>query len=430
MITRTLYIFYPSARRFLADAGGELATGYYSVLDEPPMPSHYRVVLMFLLADGSSLAFSGKPVAEHEHLKVGLVATPTESEWSAFVSAAQTLAMSDTDSAQDPVVSRTKPMLGAKHRRAPAPERLGPEGVRRTPSFSRTDPQRSAGTQTMAAPASSTSASPSGQTPEHVARRELHFPSPADDHSGGPAASPEDSGYEPRIERDRESSLILDTPSMHAHLAEQSRSSYRGPTVEEEDSASDIAAMITGSSFGIGEGLNARPLTAPELDGVVSQFEISRSGEGSDTGILESEEGSSGRGETPLAFRIKDMSLVEKRRLARSGGRAARNLLIRESDRSVHIAVIQNPHITPDEVRAIARMLSVNPEVFSFIAGNAEWMRDRALAFDLAKNPKVPIELALRALSRLTADNLRFLAQGNARLPIVKAARQMLDRNG
>ena len=130
--------------------------------------------------------------------------------------------------------------------------------------------------------------------------------------------------------------------------------------------------------------------------------------------------------EKSLAYRIKEMTVIEKRKLAMKGGRGARNILIRDQNKSIHMFVLKNPRLTLDEVRAIARMTTLSMDVYKFIAEKKEWNRFPALLFDLTKNPVVPIRLALKLVPALQQNHLRYLARGGARMPVVQAARSRL----
>ncbi|MCV4684158.1 hypothetical protein OFB94_31210, partial [Escherichia coli] len=66
--------------------------------------------------------------------------------------------------------------------------------------------------------------------------------------------------------------------------------------------------------------------------------------------------------------RILKMGMKDRVRLAMKGDREARNILIRDPNRIVAQAVIQNPRITEQEVEKIAAMRSVPEDILRKIA--------------------------------------------------------------
>src|SRR5690606_10539804 len=99
--------------------------------------------------------------------------------------------------------------------------------------------------------------------------------------------------------------------------------------------------------------------------------------------------------------RIMKMGMKDRMRLAMKGDREARNILIRDPNRIVTQAVVNNPRITEQEIEKIASMRSITEDVLRQIANNRQWARAYPVVHNLARNPRTPIANVLTILSRL-----------------------------
>src|SRR5215218_3740181 len=112
-----------------------------------------------------------------------------------------------------------------------------------------------------------------------------------------------------------------------------------------------------------------------------------------------------------LIRRIMLMKVKDRIKLGMKGDREARSILIRDSNRVVAQAVINNPRITDQEVEAIASMRTVADEVLRLIALNRGWARQYPVIHNLARNPRTPLPTAISILPRLHAKELKALGQ-------------------
>lgn len=69
---------------------------------------------------------------------------------------------------------------------------------------------------------------------------------------------------------------------------------------------------------------------------------------------------------------IKNMNMAEKIKLATLGGKSARRILIKDTNKSVTRAVIHSPKIQEDEVAAIAKDKNMNEEIITIICQKRE----------------------------------------------------------
>ncbi len=121
----------------------------------------------------------------------------------------------------------------------------------------------------------------------------------------------------------------------------------------------------------------------------------------------------------------EELTNAQKIQLALHGTRDQRNAILRDRNRMLHAYVLKNPQISVDDVLAIAKNAQMGPEVFKQIAERPDWMQRPQIAVALARNPKVPSEIAVRALAHVPLDALRQIAKGTGAPPhVVQAARK------
>ena len=89
----------------------------------------------------------------------------------------------------------------------------------------------------------------------------------------------------------------------------------------------------------------------------------------------------------------------------------ARSILIRDSNKVVCSAVVNNPRITEQEIENIAAMRTVSDEVLRLIAMNRSWARSYPIIHNLARNPRTPIPTAMNILNRIRTKDLVNLSQ-------------------
>ncbi len=109
--------------------------------------------------------------------------------------------------------------------------------------------------------------------------------------------------------------------------------------------------------------------------------------------------------------RILKMGMKDRVKWAQKGDREARNVLIRDPNRIVAQAVINNPRITENEVEKIASMRSVPEDVLRLISINRSWMRNYQIMHKLALNPRTPIGQVITILSRLQLRDLAAISK-------------------
>jgi hypothetical protein len=131
-----------------------------------------------------------------------------------------------------------------------------------------------------------------------------------------------------------------------------------------------------------------------------------------------------------LATRMQEMTVNEKIKLALTGDTEARRLLIREGNRQIQMAVLNNPRITDSEIVAISNSRNVYEDLLRQLATSREWHKVYAVRLALVKNPKTPYALALRLVPTLVSNDLKVLAKSKSVPPAVAtAAKRIVARN-
>ena len=128
-------------------------------------------------------------------------------------------------------------------------------------------------------------------------------------------------------------------------------------------------------------------------------------------GDMSSEDGEVPSERVSMLYRIMKLGVKDRIKLAMKGDREARNMLIRDPNRLVSQAVVNNPRITEQEVEAISSMRSISEDILRQVANNRQWARSYTIGHNLAKNPRTPIASVLTILSRMQLRDLVTLSK-------------------
>ncbi len=121
--------------------------------------------------------------------------------------------------------------------------------------------------------------------------------------------------------------------------------------------------------------------------------------------------------------------MLDKIQRALNGDRDARQAVLRDPNRTIHVHVLRNPGLQLDEVAAIARMTTVSTELLTQIAGRREYGHRPEIAIALVRNPTLPVPVAVELVARVNEADLKQLAKDSrTREPIQRAARKRLLR--
>lgn len=112
-----------------------------------------------------------------------------------------------------------------------------------------------------------------------------------------------------------------------------------------------------------------------------------------------------------LLNRIIKMGVKDRVKLGMKGDREARNILIRDPNKLVSSAVVNNPKITEQEIERIASIRSISADILRQLAMNRQWARIYNIQVNLAKNPRTPIANSMSIMNRLQLRELMGLSK-------------------
>jgi hypothetical protein len=126
-------------------------------------------------------------------------------------------------------------------------------------------------------------------------------------------------------------------------------------------------------------------------------------------------------------IKFDKLKIFEKIRLATVGNAYCRQVLIRDSNKLIALAVVRSPQMTDMEIVRAASSTTVCDDVIRFIAGNRQLMKDYAVKLALVKNPKCPLGSSLRFLNYLNQEDLKDLSRSkNVPGALAVAAKKLL----
>ena len=124
---------------------------------------------------------------------------------------------------------------------------------------------------------------------------------------------------------------------------------------------------------------------------------------------------------------IQEMLVVDKIKMALTGDKEWRTLLIRESNKQVNTAVLRNPRISEGEVLTIAKNRSSSDELIRIILLNRDWVKLYDMKKALIIHPRTPLQAAMRFMTFLSEKDIKELAKSrDVGQAIVNNARRML----
>lgn len=108
---------------------------------------------------------------------------------------------------------------------------------------------------------------------------------------------------------------------------------------------------------------------------------------------------------------VRALPVPLRLKVARGAPKQIRNILIRDKNSQVALAVINSNPIPDNEIEAIASNRAVCEEVLAEIAKHREWVRKYPIIKALVKNPKTYTSIAVGFVPRMAVRDLRELAR-------------------
>lgn len=112
-------------------------------------------------------------------------------------------------------------------------------------------------------------------------------------------------------------------------------------------------------------------------------------------------------------MQIRLLPVPIRRKLARGASKSLRGILIRDPNPQVAVAALTESGLSDGEVEQIASNRSVVGEVLEEIARRRDWVGKLKVASALVHNPRTPVGVAVRLLTRLSHRDLAALARNH-----------------
>lgn len=121
------------------------------------------------------------------------------------------------------------------------------------------------------------------------------------------------------------------------------------------------------------------------------------------------------------------MGIGEKIKMALTGDKEWRKILVKDANKLVSGGVLKNPRMTEPEVLTVLKSGAQNDEIMRLICANKEWVKNYQIRKALVENPKTPLANALRYLSSLNEKDIANYAKSrNISSVISTQAKRML----
>lgn len=121
------------------------------------------------------------------------------------------------------------------------------------------------------------------------------------------------------------------------------------------------------------------------------------------------------------------MGIADKIKMALTGDKEWRSLLVKDANKLVSGSVIKNPRITEAEILSVVKSGVQNDDIMRLICANKEWTKNIKIRKALVENPRTPIPNALRYLSSLSEKDIAAYAKSKNISSVVSTqARRLL----
>ena len=127
-----------------------------------------------------------------------------------------------------------------------------------------------------------------------------------------------------------------------------------------------------------------------------------------------------------LLQKVQGLTVAEKRLLAMRGGREARSILIKDTNKQIVMAVLDNPKIKEAEVEIFARSRSIPDEALRTITRTKEWMKNYGVLLAVVSNPKTSAGVAIPLLYNLKLRDLMSLEKNRNVAEVIRTTAKKL----
>jgi len=121
-----------------------------------------------------------------------------------------------------------------------------------------------------------------------------------------------------------------------------------------------------------------------------------------------------------LLMIINKMSTSERIKMALTGTRSHRMILIKDPNKMVAMSVLESPKITGNEVVMLIQNKSISGDIVTRISANREWCKRYDVILGLVKNPKTTVSNALGFIKRLQIRDLQLVMRDKNLSPVIR----------
>lgn len=105
------------------------------------------------------------------------------------------------------------------------------------------------------------------------------------------------------------------------------------------------------------------------------------------------------------------MGISEKIKMALSGDKEWRSILVKDANKLVSGSVIKNPRISEGEILTLIKAGIQNDEIMRLICANKEWIKSYKIRKALVENNRTPVQNAMRYLGTMGEKDLASFAK-------------------
>jgi len=215
------------------------------------------------------------------------------------------------------------------------------------------------------------------------------------------------------------SSAVLDRLAGHQNLL------YQHPELVEAIIANPAAEKALKYKLGWQEPEQSNPSGSDQKASAVAEPDADENAEGdeerSQTEIesLMEEADQAGLSKYQIAM---DLTVSEKIKMGLTGDKEWRAIMMKQSNKLIQGAVMNNPRISDGEILTVAKAKTSSDDLIRIILLNKDWTKNYEIKKALLVHPKTPPPKALRFVGFMTMRDIKELAKSKQLTNIVKNA--------
>jgi hypothetical protein len=113
----------------------------------------------------------------------------------------------------------------------------------------------------------------------------------------------------------------------------------------------------------------------------------------------------------PVEGQIRMLTVPQRLRLTRGASRVMRQILLRDANAQVAVAVLHHNNFSEQEMEQVVRSRSVLEDVLLEVAKRREWIARYSICKALISNPKTPVAISVRLLPKMSVRDLRLMSR-------------------